>query len=84
MLLASNLPRCFRDDSNLSDCMIKATEILKPRLKDGIKEYGLTSLNPYTIPSASFEQGTKSISFKTTVSNFSIYGLDNYTFTEFR
>lgn len=83
LYLASHLPRCFRDDLNLSNCLIKATQTIQPLFKDGIKEFGIPSINPLVIPSLALQQGTDKLNFKLDLNNFSIYGLDNYTVNEF-
>lgn len=82
--LASHLPRCFRDDPNLNECLVKAAQTVKPLLKNGLKEFGVPSLNPLVIPSITLEQGTDKLNYKMSVNNYTIYGVDNYTVNVFK
>ncbi|CAH0558257.1 unnamed protein product [Brassicogethes aeneus] len=80
--LPSYFPRCYRDrpQEEINECMLKATEIVRPYLKKGVPELKIPSISPLTIPEISLEQGTTSTSYKAYAKNVSLYGLDTYIF----
>jgi len=54
--LASIFPVCFRDDPQLSDCIVEAVNALKPRLITGDLGEGLRipKIDPFYIPKYNF------------------------------
>ncbi|KAB0794288.1 hypothetical protein PPYR_11127 [Photinus pyralis] len=80
--LPSYFPRCSINDPKLNDCILKAAEQLQPRIKDGIRELGIPSFNPFYIPKIEMQQGTDRVNYKVSFTNMSIYGLADYKFSE--
>ncbi|XP_056641288.1 uncharacterized protein LOC130447991 isoform X3 [Diorhabda sublineata] len=82
-MIPEYLPRCNRYDKNLNDCLLTATETMKPYLRKGIPELKIPPFEPFIIPEINLEQGTSALNFKATLINTEIYGLTDYTFTRF-
>lgn len=59
-ILASYFPQCYRNDPDLSKCLIDATESVREYLKKGVPELNIPEISPFHIPEVSLEQGTKS------------------------
>ncbi|CAH0558258.1 unnamed protein product [Brassicogethes aeneus] len=80
--LPPNFPKCYRDwpIEKFDDCMVKATEILQPILRVGVKKLGFPPLNPLLLPEVTLEQEGNTAAYKAYVTNFALYGLDNYNF----
>ncbi|RZC36739.1 JHBP domain containing protein [Asbolus verrucosus] len=76
-------PKCYRDDPKLNDCLLKATETVKPFLKRGVPELNFPKLSPFIIPEVSLEQGTSAVNYKAILNNIKIIGLDSYHFRKF-
>lgn len=79
--LASYFPRCHVDDPKLNECLLKATDTVRPFLIKGVPELQIPPMEPFLLPEASLEQGTQALNFKATLYNTSVYGLSNYNFT---
>lgn len=80
---AGYFPRCNRNDPKINQCMVEAANFVKPFLIKGVPELGIKPITPYFIPEVSFDQGTRAINFKATLSNVSLFGLDSYEVTQF-
>ncbi|KAJ3633804.1 hypothetical protein MTP99_010729 [Tenebrio molitor] len=81
--LPAYYPRCYRDDPNINQCLLKATEQVKPFLQKGVPELNLPPISPFHIPEINLQQGTNVLSYKDTLTNVVITGLDNYKFRQF-
>lgn len=82
--LPDYFPRCYRNDPKLNDCLLKATETVKPFLVAGVPELGINPIEPYLIPQIDLEQGTDALNFKATIKNVSLSGLSSYKFDYFK
>lgn len=80
---APYFPRCKRFDPKLSECLIKATETVKPYLVKGVPELGIPAIEPYVIPEITLEQGTQALNFKALLKNVVVKGLGAYKFSQF-
>lgn len=69
-------------DPRLSDCVKNASEVLRPHLKKGIPEIGITEVDPLVIPMVKLEQSTNSMNYKAMLKNVTVYGLSTYKFTD--
>lgn len=67
----------------MNECLIAATESVKPYLGKGVPELKIPSFEPFIIPEIHLEQGTSALNFKATLINTEIYGLTDYVFTRF-
>uniref|UniRef100_A0A6P7G0V7 Uncharacterized protein LOC114334791 n=1 Tax=Diabrotica virgifera virgifera TaxID=50390 RepID=A0A6P7G0V7_DIAVI len=81
--LPSYLPNCHRYDKKLNQCLLDATEKVKPYLAKGIPELNIPSFEPFIIPEINLEQGTNALNFKAKLLNTEIHGLTKYKFTKF-
>lgn len=64
----------------MEECLIKATETVRPFLQKGVPELGIPSISPLIIPQISLEQGTDTTNYQAYAKNVSLYGLDGYKF----
>lgn len=80
---AKNFPHCKRFDPKLNQCLLKATETVKPFLAKGVPEVSLPPLEPFNIPEVTLQQGTSSLNFKAVLKNLWVRGLTDYTFSRF-
>lgn len=83
-LAASYFPKCYRDDSNLDACLLKASETVQPFLKKGVPELNIPQISPLLIPELAISEGSASFIFKSVFKNMLVYGLENYTFSKLR
>ncbi|XP_023014640.2 protein takeout [Leptinotarsa decemlineata] len=81
--LPKHFPNCHRLDPNLNQCLIKATEQVKPYMATGVPELNIPPLDPFLIPQITLEQGTSALNFKANLTNVLIHGMTDYTFTRF-
>lgn len=84
LLLASYFPKCCIDDPHLDQCILDATETLRPYLKKGIPELNIPSFDPLRIPLITLQQGTDAVNYKVSLIDTKVYGFDKYKFTFFR
>lgn len=80
---ASYFPRCHIDDPRINDCLLKATETVRPFLIKGVPELKIPPMEPFLLPEATLQQGTEALNFKATLYNTSVYGLSNYKFSKY-
>lgn len=83
MLAASYFPRCHIDDPRINDCLLKATETVRPFLIKGVPELKIPPMEPFLLPEASLQQGTQALNFKATLYNTTVRGLSNYKFSKY-
>lgn len=83
LILASYFPKCSRDDPNLNDCLLKASNAVKPFLIKGVSELGILPISPYVFPEVTLEQGTSAVQFKSSLRNVTVLGLETYNVTQF-
>ncbi|XP_060517809.1 uncharacterized protein LOC132696792 [Cylas formicarius] len=81
--LPSNFPVCKRTDPNINQCLVDATEKVKPFLAEGVPSLKIPPFEPFQIPKIELAQGTRSLNFKAVLTNVLAYGLSNYKFTKF-
>lgn len=77
------LPVCFRNDPHLNQCLLNATEKIRPFLAKGIPELKVPSFEPFNIPQIELAQGTQALNFKAVLSNVIAHGLTAYKFNRF-
>ncbi|KAF2885933.1 hypothetical protein ILUMI_20240, partial [Ignelater luminosus] len=81
--LAFFLPRCYLDDPELNECVLRAFNEIRPHVSNGIEEIGLPPLNPLFIPKLTIRQDSPMANYTTTWTKFTLGGLDNYDIKEF-
>lgn len=82
-LTASYFPRCYRNDPKLNECLLKATETVKPFLIKGVPELNVPTIEPLIIPSIELEQGSQALNFKASLMNVTVHGLSSYHLDKF-
>ncbi|KAB0797557.1 hypothetical protein PPYR_08550 [Photinus pyralis] len=80
--LPSYFPRCYQDDANVNECILKAANSLNQYVRKGIPEIGLSSLDPYNAPNFTITLESSITNISATAENFTIYGLYNYQFNK--
>ncbi|EFA03576.1 protein takeout-like [Tribolium castaneum] len=81
--LPAYYPRCYRDDPDLNQCLLNATEQVRPFLQKGVPELNVPPISPFYVPEVNLQLGTDSISYKSSLTNVTVTGLDTYKFTKF-
>ncbi|KAK9879052.1 hypothetical protein WA026_003867 [Henosepilachna vigintioctopunctata] len=81
--LPGYFPRCHRSDPKINECLLKATDQVRPYLIKGVPELNMPSIDPFTIPEVSLEQGSNILNFKAKLNDIIIHGLSNYKFSQF-
>ncbi|KAL1490584.1 hypothetical protein ABEB36_013253 [Hypothenemus hampei] len=79
----SYFPTCFRNDPQLNQCLLRATEQMRPYLVQGIPELNLPPFEPFNLPQLGLQQGTQALNFKAVLKNVIIHGLTKYKFSRF-
>lgn len=72
------------NDSELSTCVKKAFNTLRPYVQKGIDEIRLPSLMPLVFSSFKIQQESLTANYTGAVKNFTIHGLENYNLIDFR
>lgn len=82
VIAAKDFPVCGRkgDKSKIDQCMLETTEKIKSILIPGIRKLNFPPLNPLVIPEINLEQGSDSATYKASVKNVAVFGLENYKF----
>lgn len=76
---AQILKRCDKDDPNLTDCLRRTIESVRPNLTQGIPELLIPPCEPLTIPEIRIKQNAGAISMESEYSQIVISGLSNFT-----
>lgn len=81
--LPSYFPRCHRTDPNLSECLLKATETVRPFLEKGVPELDIAPLDELRVSEVNLVDGSDAFNFKAKFKNILVKGLNNYKFSKF-
>ncbi|XP_066251415.1 uncharacterized protein [Euwallacea similis] len=76
-------PVCFRNDPQLNQCLLNASNQVRPYLAKGVPELKIPSMEHLMIPQIELQQGTNALNFKATLKNIIIHGLTKYKFDKF-
>ncbi|KAJ8925447.1 hypothetical protein NQ315_009280 [Exocentrus adspersus] len=82
MFTAPHFPRCKRTDPKMQECLLKATEEVRPYIREGIPDF-LPGIEKFVIPEISMQQGTRAVNYKAYFRNLTLLGLDQYQFTRY-
>ncbi|KAF2887461.1 hypothetical protein ILUMI_18713 [Ignelater luminosus] len=80
--LPDYFPRCFIDDPNLNDCLLKAFNTMRPYVKKGVEAVGILPFEPLILPAFAISQDNAAANYSITLWNFTIRGIDNYKVKE--
>ncbi|KAF5269307.1 hypothetical protein FQR65_LT02608 [Abscondita terminalis] len=69
---------CPASHPDISDCIINSIKSLTPRLKAGIPELDIPSLEPLQIDGISFHTGSETANIATNITNITIWGASNF------
>lgn len=83
IFLASYFPRCYKNDPNLNQCLLKATEEVRPYLVAGVPELKMPAIASLHLPEMLLEQDTGAMNFKAKLTNALVTGYDSYKFSQF-
>ncbi|KAF2878655.1 hypothetical protein ILUMI_27514 [Ignelater luminosus] len=76
--LPSFLKVCHQSDPELSKCIKKSVDQLRPLLVHGISEFGIPSLEPLIIPELIIDQGSSAVFVKSTYTDIKVYGASRF------
>ncbi|XP_050308638.1 protein takeout-like [Anthonomus grandis grandis] len=76
-------PVCYRNDPELSKCLLNASDYVRPYLAKGIPELRLPTFEPFQIPQIELAQGTSALNFKAVLHDVIAHGLTRYKFHRF-
>ncbi|CAG9768275.1 unnamed protein product [Ceutorhynchus assimilis] len=79
----SYFPTCYRNDPQLNQCLLNATEQVRPYLAKGVPELKIPPFEPFMLPELKLEQGTNALNFKAVLNNVLIHGMSKYKFSRF-
>ncbi|XP_018580015.1 uncharacterized protein LOC108917748 [Anoplophora glabripennis] len=79
----AHFPRCKRTDPNLEECLLKATEEVRPDIRKGIPDF-LPGIEKFVVPEITMQQGTRAVNYKAHFKNVTLLGLDQYKFTRYQ
>ncbi|CAH1101494.1 unnamed protein product [Psylliodes chrysocephalus] len=81
--LPSHFPRCRRSDPKMEECLINATEYVRPYVREGIPDF-LPPIKEFIVPEVTIDQkGSRAYNFKVHITNMSIFGMDQYKFKRY-
>lgn len=83
-VLANYIHVCHRNDPELSRCILKSIEQLKPKLRDGISEINVPSLEPFVIPEMVLTGGNQQTYYRGIARNVKVYGASNFDITKLK
>jgi len=75
---------CKRTDPHVAKCIRESVEVLKPRLKSGIPELNVPSIEPLHIDKIEIFRGDGSSNFKAYLKNVKVYGASNFKITKIK
>lgn len=75
---ASLVDICQRKDPQISQCIIRNVDKLRPLFNKGVPELGIPPFNPLRIPQAHYNGGTFNISFD----NIELFNLESFVIDE--
>ncbi|KAG5895537.1 hypothetical protein JTB14_010681 [Gonioctena quinquepunctata] len=81
--LPKYFPNCHRFDPKLNECLLDATEKVKPFMARGVPELNVPPMEPFLIPEIVLEQGTSALNFKAKLKDVLVHGLADYKFSRF-
>lgn len=82
ILTAEWLIVCHKNDPEIDTCIMKSVEALKPKLKTGVPEYNIPSLEPLILKQLVAAEGTGGI--RITANNVKAYGASNFIVQKIR
>lgn len=74
LFTASFIDVCQRKDPEISQCIIRNVDILRPRFNKGVPELAIPPFNPLTIPEAHYNGGSFNLTFR----NIELYDLESF------
>ncbi|CAH1163330.1 unnamed protein product [Phaedon cochleariae] len=80
--LPPGFPRCKRTDPKMEECLIAATNQVRPYIIGGIPDF-LPPLENFTVPKITLEDGKGALNFKAELINVTLMGLEKYKFTRY-
>lgn len=75
---ADFFPSCKRTDPQIDKCIIDAIEAMRPRLKAGIPEVDIPSIEPFTVPTLKLDRTAPNLRIKATIKHGIAYGAENF------
>ncbi|XP_046969565.1 circadian clock-controlled protein daywake-like [Vanessa cardui] len=73
-----DFPQCKRNDPELDKCILKAVDVVKPRLLNGIPEVNVPALDPFNVPTLKLDRTASNLRLKATIKNMKAFGGSNF------
>ncbi|CAH0722887.1 unnamed protein product, partial [Brenthis ino] len=75
---SDDFPQCKRSDPELDKCVVKAVDVVKPRLLNGIPEVNVPALDPFLVPTLKLDRTANNLRLKATIKNMKAYGASSF------
>uniref|UniRef100_A0A1B6CP84 Protein takeout n=1 Tax=Clastoptera arizonana TaxID=38151 RepID=A0A1B6CP84_9HEMI len=69
---------CERKDNDFSTCVVKSMNAMRQKLKNGLPELKIASLDPMFVPKIQITQGSGPVKIDSVLTNQVFHGLSNY------
>ncbi|KAF5269299.1 hypothetical protein FQR65_LT02600 [Abscondita terminalis] len=79
---APYFPTCYGDDPQISKCLLKQANTMRPYIVNGVKEIRFPSLNPYIFPNFFLNHTSGDYKTEGYIRKFTFLGFDKYVISE--
>lgn len=69
---------CHETDPNITQCIFNSVIHLRPRIKTGIAELNIPSLEPMVLDNVRLNSGPKSASIDANLTDIKVFGISNF------
>ncbi|KAK7864822.1 hypothetical protein R5R35_012480 [Gryllus longicercus] len=83
-VLPSYVPVCKRKDADLSGCVRRAVETLRPRLRKGISRLRVQPLEPFTLPALRVERDLPALRVNASLADIHVDGASDFRIQKLR
>ncbi|KAH8274028.1 hypothetical protein KR044_008589 [Drosophila immigrans] len=73
--LAADIPTCSQNDNNINECIKQGFQELTPRLKNGISDLNIPSMDPFQLGKSSYNYNSGILQGRIAMRNVQIHGL---------
>ncbi|XP_066248169.1 uncharacterized protein [Euwallacea similis] len=77
-ILASYIKVCRRNDPNLAQCIINSIQFLRPKLKEGIPELNVPSIEPLPLNEIKLRSGPNQAQINANITNLLVHGPSDF------
>lgn len=84
LFLADFVFSCKRSDPQVEKCVLDSIEEMRPRLKDGIPEFNVPVLDPFTVPRLKLNRTAPNLRVKATIKQTKAFGGSDFKIEKLR